>query len=88
MFKPKTREELASLRAKRPKAEDGANKHRFEWIHARRVEDASVDAVCARCGAEEIDITPSQKKRTARWRRGGSAEILQAKPACVIRTSG
>ena len=83
MFKPKTRQELAELRAKRPKAASGADKHRFGWIHPRRTEDLSVDAVCSRCGLEEVDITPTQKKRTARWRMAGSIELLAAKPACL-----
>lgn len=88
MFKPKTKEELADLRAKRPKAEAGADKHHFESIHRRRGEDSQVDAVCSRCGLEELDVTPTRKGKTARWRQAGSATLLQAKPSCVKSTSG
>lgn len=88
MFKPKTREELAALRSNRPKAEAGANKHHLESIHRRRAEDEQIDAVCSRCGLEELDVTPTRKNKTARWRRPGCSTLLPAKPACVPSTSG
>jgi tRNA/tmRNA/rRNA uracil-C5-methylase (TrmA/RlmC/RlmD family) len=87
MFKPKTKEELAILRANRPKAEAGADKHHFESIHRRRAEDSQVDAVCSRCGLEELDVTPTRKSKTARWRQPGYGTLLPAKPACIKSTS-
>lgn len=88
MFKPKTKQELAELRASRPKAEAGADKHHFRRTHERRGQDRAIDGVCSRCGLEELDVTPATKKKTARWRRQDSTELLQAKPACVKSTSG
>lgn len=87
----KSSQELADLRSQRLVHADGADLHRFQYNHPRRREDPAVDAVCALCGLEEIDETPTAKKKTARWRwphKDENAPLYgllpaRAKPACV-----
>lgn len=68
---------------KRPRQPDGADKHHFAYTHSRRREDPAVDAVCLLCGCEQVDITPTAMKQSARWRRGRDGDLMATKPACV-----
>lgn len=67
----------------KPQQPPGADKHHFLWTHPRRKEDPAVDGVCSRCGVEQVDVTPTQRQQTARWRRGRDGVLMATKPACV-----
>lgn len=67
----------------RPRQDPGAEKHHFLYTHPRRAEDPAVDAVCSRCGVEQLDITPTAMKQSARWRQGRNGDLVATKPACV-----
>lgn len=86
----KTKEELAELRAKaapRPSHAPGSELHRFSYNHPKRGDDPDIDAVCIRCGLEEVDVTTSSKQRTVRWRWPGTVELAKSKPACLPKAT-
>lgn len=88
MAQKKTRAEMLAMAVKRPRAPVEAALHQFQYNHPRRAIHLDIDAVCARCGLEEVDATLEAKKKTARWRwpveaRGGGSVLMSTKPACV-----
>ena len=87
MAQKKTRAEMLAMAVKRPKAPVEAALHQFQYNHPRRAIHLDIDAVCARCGLEEVDATPEAKKKTARWRwpaeASGGGVLMSTKPACV-----
>lgn len=58
----------------------GARLHHMMYNHIGR-RDTTVDAVCEYCGLLEVDITPTAKSKTTRFRWPGGAVMIN-KPAC------
>ena len=58
----------------------GARLHHMMYNHIGR-RDTTVDAVCEHCGLLEVDITPTAKSKTTRFRWPGGALMIN-KPAC------
>lgn len=81
----KTRAEMLAMRATllpRQVRQDADDPHRLAYNHPQRKIRLDIDAVCTRCGLEEVDTTPTSKKKTTRWRLPGSDVLMSSKPAC------